>query len=358
MSTTAEELDLAELDELRTAHQQIREQIARQIVGQDEVVEQLLIAVFARGHCLLEGVPGLAKTLMIALAGAVALAGVQPHPVHARPDALGHHRHRDPPGGPGDRRRASSGSSAGRSSPTSSWPTRSTARRPRRRPPCWRRCRSGRSPSAGTATRCPTRSSSWPRRTRSSRRGRTRCPRRSSTGSCSRSSSTTRRPRRSGGSTGSPPAPSTPEITPLIAGERIAALQRLVRRVPVADHCIDYALDLVRATRGPEHGGPDFVGEWVAWGAGPRAGQSLILAAKARAALGGRPSVSDRRHPGRRPARAPPPDRHQLQRPGRRRVERLDRQAAAGRRPGPQGSRRCRRRGRIPILTPSRRSRT
>jgi MoxR-like ATPase len=65
LSTTAEELDLAELDELRSAHQQIREQIARQIVGQDEVVDQLLIAVFARGHCILEGVPGLAKTLMV-----------------------------------------------------------------------------------------------------------------------------------------------------------------------------------------------------------------------------------------------------------------------------------------------------
>src|SRR5580693_9491041 len=65
LSTATEELDLAELDELRTAHQQIRQQIARQIVGQDEVVDQLLIAVFARGHCILEGVPGLAKTLMV-----------------------------------------------------------------------------------------------------------------------------------------------------------------------------------------------------------------------------------------------------------------------------------------------------
>ncbi len=62
--------------------------------------------------------------------------------------------------------------------------------------------------------------------------------------------------------------------------------------MPVSDHCIDYAMDLVRATRGPEHGGPKYVGEWVSWGAGPRAGQSLILASKARAALAGRPSVS------------------------------------------------------------------
>jgi MoxR-like ATPase len=81
-------------------------------------------------------------------------------------------------------------------------------------------------------------------------------------------------------------------ITPTLDGHRITALQRLVRRVPVTDHCIDYAMDLVRATRGPDHGGPKYIGDWVAWGAGPRAGQALILAAKAKAALMGRPSVS------------------------------------------------------------------
>ena len=59
------------------------------------MIEELLIALFSRGHCLLEGVPGLAKTLMIStLARALNLV-VQPHPVHARPDAGRHHRHRD-----------------------------------------------------------------------------------------------------------------------------------------------------------------------------------------------------------------------------------------------------------------------
>jgi MoxR-like ATPase len=82
------------------------------------------------------------------------------------------------------------------------------------------------------------------------------------------------------------------EITPMLSGDRIRSLQRLVRRVPVSDHCIDYAMDIVRATRGPKHGGPSYIEQWVAWGAGPRAGQSLILASKARAALAGRPSVS------------------------------------------------------------------
>ena len=141
------------------------------------------------------------------------------------------------------------------------------------------------------------------------------------------------------------------EITPMLTGERIAALQRVVRRVPVSDHCIDYAMDLVRATRGPAHGGPAYINEWVAWGAGPRAGQSLILAAKARAALAGPAQRLDRRYPGRRPAGAAASHRHQLQRAGRRRVERLDHQEALERRPGPKGSRRCRRRGSIPILT-------
>ena len=86
-----------------------------------------------------------------------------------------------------------------------------------------------------------------------------------------------------------------PEIQAVLAGDRIAALQRLVRRVPVSDHAIDYAMDLVRATRGPEHGGPGYIGEWVSWGAGPRAGQALVLAAKAHALLSGRtaPTVED-----------------------------------------------------------------
>ena len=53
------------IDQLKHAYRQIREQMSQVIVGQDDVIEQLLIALFSRGHCLLEGVPGLAKTLMI-----------------------------------------------------------------------------------------------------------------------------------------------------------------------------------------------------------------------------------------------------------------------------------------------------
>ncbi len=51
--------------ELSTAAKSLRDQVAKVVVGQDDVIEQLLIAILARGHCLLEGVPGLAKTLMV-----------------------------------------------------------------------------------------------------------------------------------------------------------------------------------------------------------------------------------------------------------------------------------------------------
>src|SRR5262249_60145463 len=57
--------DLKGLTRLRAARDAIRAQVARTIVGQETVVEQLLVSLFARGHCILEGVPGLAKTLLV-----------------------------------------------------------------------------------------------------------------------------------------------------------------------------------------------------------------------------------------------------------------------------------------------------
>ncbi len=74
--------------------------------------------------------------------------------------------------------------------------------------------------------------------------------------------------------------------------EEILALQGLVRRVPVADHIFHYAAHLVRATRPEEPKAPQFVRDWLSYGAGPRASIYLILAGKARAVLHGRYSVS------------------------------------------------------------------
>ncbi len=83
-----------------------------------------------------------------------------------------------------------------------------------------------------------------------------------------------------------------PQLTPALSGRQILALQEVVRKVPVAEHVFIYARDLVRATRPNEPEAADFVKKYVGWGAGPRAGQYLILGAKARAILEGRFHVS------------------------------------------------------------------
>src|SRR6476660_1810617 len=82
-----------------------------------------------------------------------------------------------------------------------------------------------------------------------------------------------------------------PRINPVASGEEIERLHGLVRDVPAADNVIDFAARLVRATRPAGDEAPDFVRKWVRWGAGPRAGQSLLLGAKARALLEGRTVV-------------------------------------------------------------------
>jgi MoxR-like ATPase len=85
-----------------------------------------------------------------------------------------------------------------------------------------------------------------------------------------------------------------PRIASVLGAADIMALQGLVRRIPVAAHVVRYAVQLARATR-PDGPGPDFVKQWVTWGAGPRASQYLVLGAKARAALSGRfaPGIED-----------------------------------------------------------------
>jgi MoxR-like ATPase len=98
-----------------------------------------------------------------------------------------------------------------------------------------------------------------------------------------------------------------PELTSVLSGEEIVNLQRLVRRIPVAERVVAYAVRLARQTR-PVEGAPEFVKSFLSWGAGPRAGQYLVLGAKALAALDGRaaPGLDDVR------AVAPSVLRHRL----------------------------------------------
>jgi MoxR-like ATPase len=85
------------------------------------------------------------------------------------------------------------------------------------------------------------------------------------------------------------------DLSRVLTGEQIIHLQGLVRRVPVPDYVIEYAVNMVRLTRPENTTVPAFIRDWVSWGAGPRASQYLILGAKTRAILDGRyaPSPED-----------------------------------------------------------------
>ncbi len=102
-----------------------------------------------------------------------------------------------------------------------------------------------------------------------------------------------------------------PTVSAVASGEQIERARMLVRDIVAADNVVDYATRIVRASRPSGTDAdqvPDFVKQWLRWGAGPRAGQALLLAGKARAVLHGRPAVSleDIR------AVAPPVLRHRL----------------------------------------------
>ncbi len=83
------------------------------------------------------------------------------------------------------------------------------------------------------------------------------------------------------------------EIHPVLSPEEIVALQDLVLRVPVADHVVAHAVALARASRPDSLDAPDFIREFASWGAGPRASQHLVMASKARAILNGRFAASN-----------------------------------------------------------------
>jgi len=82
------------------------------------------------------------------------------------------------------------------------------------------------------------------------------------------------------------------ELRAVLRGADILAIQEMIRRVPISAHVVDYAVNLVRATRRGTKEALGFVNDWLAWGAGPRAAQYLVVGAKARTVLSGRFNVS------------------------------------------------------------------
>jgi MoxR-like ATPase len=80
-------------------------------------------------------------------------------------------------------------------------------------------------------------------------------------------------------------------IQPIFSGEQIQAFQRVVRQVPIAEEVVRYAVRLAAASRPQTENAPDFINEWISWGAGLRAAQNLVLGGKARALMDGRTHV-------------------------------------------------------------------
>ena len=279
------------VERLHEAHDRILEQLSRVIVGQHEVVEELLISLFSRGHCLLEGVPGLAKTLMVStLARSLDLSfsRIQFTPDLMPADILGTDVLEE------DR---SSGTRQLRFLEGPLFANVVLADEINRTPPKTqaalleamqeRQVSVGRvrhrlvDPFFVLATQNPIeQEGTYPlpeaQQDRFMFKVRVHYP------SFQEEFEIARR------TTGA----EVEEARPVLSAADILALQRSVREVPISDHLVRYALALVRQTRTGEKGVPDFVSDQLSWGAGPRAVQFLIVGSKARALLQGRSHVA------------------------------------------------------------------
>ena len=307
MNDSPHDPDLSALAKLKDAHAKLREQIARVVVGQDEVIDQLMICIFARGHCMLEGVPGLAKTLMVStLADCLSLDFNR---IQFTPDLM-------PSDITGTEVLQEDRSTGARQLRYVQGPVFANVvladeinRTPPKTQAALLEAMQERQVSAG-GQRYPLPDPFFVLATQNpiEQEGTYPLPEAQLDRFLFKvfvgypSQAEERQIYRL--TTGIGAA----EVTKVLSGAEIPELQALVRRVPVSDHCLDFAMHLVRATRGTDEGSPKYVSKWIAWGAGPRAGQALIIASKARAALEGRTSVTieDIR------AMAPPVLRHRL----------------------------------------------
>ena len=280
----------SDLDRLQRAREQILGELSKTIVGQLDVVEQLLISVFARGHCLLEGVPGLAKTLLISsLAKTLNLSFSR---IQFTPDLMP----ADITGTEIIEENRTTGSRERRFMEGPLFANVILADEINRTPPKTqaalleamqeRQITIGRvrhtlaDPFFVLATQNPIeQEGTYPlpeaQQDRFMFKVHVTYPSFADEFEVAR---------RTTGKSGA-------EIQPVLTGAEILSLQEFIRGIEVSENVIRYALAIVRQTRVGQEGIPDFVRDQVAWGAGPRAVQFLILGAKARAALSGRSHV-------------------------------------------------------------------
>ncbi|MDA0837549.1 MAG: MoxR family ATPase [Planctomycetota bacterium] len=285
------DVDLEAARHLQDAYNNLRKQVGRVIVGQDEVIELLLISLFSRGHCILEGVPGLAKTLMVStLARCLSLEFTR---VQFTPDMM-------PADITGTEVIAENKATGDREFRFLRGPIFSNViladeinRTPPKTQAALLEAMQERQVTIGgkrhaldnpflvLATQNPIeQEGTYPlpeaQQDRFMFKVFVSYPSFDEEFSVARRTTSTEHS----------------EVDRVLSGEEIIKLQDFVRQVPISDHVVRYVLSIVRQTRIGEVGVPEFVTEWLSWGAGPRAVQYLILGGKARALLHGRSFVS------------------------------------------------------------------
>jgi MoxR-like ATPase len=281
--------DIRAVEKLKSAHDKIKNEIAKVIIGQDKVIEQLLVALLSSGHCLLVGVPGLAKTLLISTLANI--LDLKFNRIQFTPDLM-------PSDITGTEIIEEDRSSGQRSFKYVKGPVFANvilADEINRTPPKTQAALLQAMQEHEVTAAGKTFKLDEPFFVLA-----------------------TQNPIEQEGTYPLPEAqldrfmfniyvdyPSDTEehkivktttvtqhysLDKILDANEIINLQQLVRRVPVSDHLIQYAVNISRATR-PDNGtAPDFIKNWVSWGAGPRASQYMILAAKTRAILDGRPT--------------------------------------------------------------------
>jgi MoxR-like ATPase len=287
----ASDQDVRALEELTEAYRRIVEQLGKVIVGQQQTIEQLLIAMFARGHCLLVGVPGLAKTLLIrTLAGTLSL---EFNRIQFTPDLMP----ADITGTEIIQEDRATGQRGYRFVRGPLFANVILADEINRTPPKTQAALleamqehqvtvGGQrhvlpEPFFVLATQNPLElEGTYPlpeaQLDRFMFQVRINYPSQEEELEIIRRTT----------------ADEKVQVEPTLDGPQIMRLTQIVRRIPIAEHVARYALRLVRATRNKQPEAPEFVRRYVLWGAGPRASQYMVLGGKARAALHGRPYVS------------------------------------------------------------------
>jgi len=286
-----EDADVRAIENLQTARAAIREELSKVIVGQDEVIEQLLIAIFTRNHALLVGVPGLAKTLLISsLAQTLHLTfkRIQFTPDLMPGDITGSEVIHQNPGGPERQFRFLKGpvfANIVLADEINRTPPKTQA--------AMLQAMQERRVSAGgvdhplpdpffvLATQNPIeQEGTYPLPEAQLDRFLFMIT----------VDYPTAEEERAIMKRAAQAAPAA--LRPVLSGEDIVALQNTVPRIPVADHVYAYAEKIVRVTRPGTTEALDFCNKWLTWGAGPRASINLVAAARARAMLNGQPYVS------------------------------------------------------------------